>query len=601
MKLCLLLVAIAATFINADDVIVQKRTVKCDSVLAVKVCDRFRNIATSIKLKANVIEEAIKDAYSKGITKAEEVKASVEKFLEKEILSKSCEDLVDKQFCDKLDTVGKYLQKKGDQLKPYLVKAMLEGAALAKDIKAKVEDYIRNDLMKNTCADILPADKCKQIEDIGAALKLKADQIKQATIDSVLKGYNKVQDTVMTTLTSMKKYAENFTCEELLNPDVCVNLRAYAKKIRIGMPKMMNAVRSAIVMGYKVGKGFTTVVYKIADAFIDCEQFLSADNCRRIKSLAAKVGVTAQKVKESIVDAVKKGVIKATDLYKSILNYLKNKFGRRKRSLMEKRDLKAVLEKYKKMLENGIIQAKEYLKKAIAKTLDTMKVVDAKIRAAVEKAILEGKSKYKDIKKLIADMLAKKGSQISKRQAPSLTDLLKKALKKSTGIMKWTIKNLLELTTTQLHTIKRYVQTVLDKVLGTYKRDVEVSVIADESDAMLKEHLKEISNKFALDVDSMMEEIADETSSLIEDISDETRMQKRFIDLDSDGLKEYVTKILKQHVGKAYDKIMAKSKDLMKDIEDALKKAGGSIIDVSKVVLAKINEMLKNVEAGKEF
>lgn len=62
------------------------------------------------------------------------------------------------------------------------------------------------------------------------------------------------------------------------------------------------------------------------------------------------------------------------------------------------------------MLENGIIQAKEYLKKAIAKTLDTMKVVDAKIRAAVEKAILEGKSKYKDIKKLIADMLAKKGT-----------------------------------------------------------------------------------------------------------------------------------------------------------------------------------------------
>lgn len=49
---------------------------------------------------------------------------------------------------------------------------------------------------------------------------------------------------------------------------------------------------------------------------------------------------------------------------------------------------------------------------------------------------------------------------------------------------------------------------------------------------MLKEHLEEISNKFALDVDSMMEEIADETSSLIEDISDETRMQKRFIDCE---------------------------------------------------------------------
>ena len=49
---------------------------------------------------------------------------------------------------------------------------------------------------------------------------MKAKEIKNATIESILKGYHKVQDTVMVTLTTMKKYAEKFLCEDLLNPDV---------------------------------------------------------------------------------------------------------------------------------------------------------------------------------------------------------------------------------------------------------------------------------------------------------------------------------------------------------------------------------------------
>jgi len=571
----------------------------CDGILAVKVCDRFRNIAANLQLKASVIENKIKDAYRNGVTKAEDIKQIVDKFLEQKILSKKCEDLVDQIFCDRLDEIGQYLKLKGGELKPYIAKAIIDGAELAKDVKEKVVEYIKNDLMKKKCIDILPADKCQQIEDIGNALKLKADQIKQATIESILKGYSKVKDTVTDTLTTMKDYAANFTCTELLNPDVCVSLREYATKIRVGMPKMMNAVRTAIVLGYKVGKGFTKIVYKIADAFIDCEDFLSAEKCKKIKSVATKVGETAVRVKEAIANAVTKGITEATKIYKSALDFF-NKFGRRRRSVIDG-DLKSTLEKYRELLKKGIAKAEVYLKKSIAKVMDTLQIADSKIREAVEQAVLAGKTKYSDLKKYIEDLVKQQGGlTIYKRDAPSLRDLLTQALSKATGIIKYTIKKLLSMANEQLQTIKRYVQSVIDKVIGQQKRDVDYMMAEDESDKAAKENMKLISDDVADKIENMLDEVALNTAALLNELDDEKKMQKRFLDIDlsKTNLKDIVDSILKSYVGPIYEKLAAKSNELVKQIQDALQKSAGSIVDSAKIILAKINEMISNIQSG---
>ena len=41
-----------------------------------------------------------------------------------------------------------------------------------------------------------------------------------AVVEGVVKGFTKVEDKVSSALNDMKEYAANFTCEELLNPDV---------------------------------------------------------------------------------------------------------------------------------------------------------------------------------------------------------------------------------------------------------------------------------------------------------------------------------------------------------------------------------------------
>jgi len=375
------------------------------------------------------------------------------------------------------------------------------------------------------------------------------------------------------------------------------------------MPKMMNAVRSAIIMGYKVGKGFLTVVYKIADAFIDCEHFLSHENCEKIKTTVSKIGAKVTEIATAIKDAIKKGITQAERIYTNTLNYFKNKFGRSKRSILDKFDFEEKLKKYKEMLKKHIATADKYLKEALKVVMEKFKIADQAIKQAVEKAIAEGKIKYEQIKQYIKELIAKKenGQSISKRDTYvlGLKDLLKKALAKATGVTKYILKKLIELPMEKLQSMKRMVQDIVDKVLGTEtKRDAEDETNDMNVDNMLLGKVNELSDELEDQIDDMVADIAEETHDVIHEVlKGEKNMQKRQIDINLKDLNlaEYVTEVLKQKVGDLYKKVMGKSSELMKEIKEALANAGNNLLNVSKVILDKVNKMIEKIKAGKEF
>jgi len=375
------------------------------------------------------------------------------------------------------------------------------------------------------------------------------------------------------------------------------------------MPKMMNAVRSAIIMGYKVGKGFLTVVYKIADAFIDCEHFLSHENCEKIKTTVSKIGAKVTEIATAIKDAIKKGITQAERIYTNTLNYFKNKFGRSKRSILDKFDFEEKLKKYKEMLKKHIATADKYLKEALKVVMEKFKIADQAIKQAVEKAIAEGKIKYEQIKQYIKELIAKKenGQSISKRDTYvlGLKDLLKKALAKATGVTKYILKKLIELPMEKLQSMKRMVQDIVDKVLGTEtKRDTEDETNDMNDDNMLLGKVNELSDELEDQIDDMVADIAEETHDVIHEVlKGEKNMQKRQIDINLKDLNlaEYVTEVLKQKVGDLYKKVMGKSSELMKEIKEALANAGNNLLNVSKVILDKVNKMIEKIKAGKEF
>ena len=60
------------------------------------MCTKFKDAAITLKLKANAIEEAVTDAYNKGITKAQDIQATIENFLKEQVVNKECKDFLEK-------------------------------------------------------------------------------------------------------------------------------------------------------------------------------------------------------------------------------------------------------------------------------------------------------------------------------------------------------------------------------------------------------------------------------------------------------------------------------------------------------------------------
>ena len=93
MKLAIFFALLALTFAQNPAQYQLHIPSKCEDVLAVKVCDRLRNTAATLKLKSEEVKNAVVSAYQQGKVKAEEVEKAVNDFLVNKVLNKKCEDL----------------------------------------------------------------------------------------------------------------------------------------------------------------------------------------------------------------------------------------------------------------------------------------------------------------------------------------------------------------------------------------------------------------------------------------------------------------------------------------------------------------------------
>lgn len=91
MKFFILLALLAVTFADNDGGKLHIPN-KCEDVLAVKVCDKLKKTAETLKLKSEEVKKGLVDAYTKGKKTAIEIEAAVNDFLVNQVLNKKCED-----------------------------------------------------------------------------------------------------------------------------------------------------------------------------------------------------------------------------------------------------------------------------------------------------------------------------------------------------------------------------------------------------------------------------------------------------------------------------------------------------------------------------
>ncbi len=59
-----------------------------------QVCTKLRAIAAALKIKAEKVEEAVREVVGEGVTKATEIYVKVVEFMKREVLSKTCVDFL---------------------------------------------------------------------------------------------------------------------------------------------------------------------------------------------------------------------------------------------------------------------------------------------------------------------------------------------------------------------------------------------------------------------------------------------------------------------------------------------------------------------------
>lgn len=62
--------------------------------IALQICDKLKEIAAKLKVRIEKVNEMVKDAVIAGYQNREEIYNNVLKFLNDEVLSKTCEDIL---------------------------------------------------------------------------------------------------------------------------------------------------------------------------------------------------------------------------------------------------------------------------------------------------------------------------------------------------------------------------------------------------------------------------------------------------------------------------------------------------------------------------
>lgn len=306
MKLAIFFALLALTFAQNPAQYQLHIPSKCEDVLAVKVCDRLRNTAATLKLKSEEVKNAVVSAYQQGKVKAEEVEKAVNDFLVNKVLNKKCEDLTSVENCNKLRELAAEMKIQADKVAEFIVKQIAI-------------------LKTKTCEDMLDADNCNKLRDLAGKLKIKADALKEMVIASYIKTKANAKQAVVEAYNKVKDYVMATKCEDMFNPDLCASFRKYAEKTKVALPRIMETAFELAKKGIAIGKGFVEKVYNIVDYFYDCEDVFDKESCIRIRGWAAKVSVTAEKVELLIKKYVRIFIEKSTTIYQTIKKYVQDK------------------------------------------------------------------------------------------------------------------------------------------------------------------------------------------------------------------------------------------------------------------------------------
>jgi len=113
---------------------------KCEDVLSAKICGELRAIALRLKVKAEEVDKIIQEAAAKGITKATELIELARKKLVELATKFGCQDIIPKAICEKIKELAAKFKVKAEQVEEFIKEIVSKGATSIHEIIRKIID-----------------------------------------------------------------------------------------------------------------------------------------------------------------------------------------------------------------------------------------------------------------------------------------------------------------------------------------------------------------------------------------------------------------------------------------------------------------------------
>merc|ERR1712212_1439308 len=204
-------------------------------------------------------------------------------------------------------------------------KGITKASDIAKIVRAKLVELATN----FKCEDALSAEACAKIREVAALMKIKMDKVMAVIKEIIAKGIVKAKEII----DEIKKHffptleideLNEIKCEDVLSAKVCTELRTIAKTMKVKIEEIdaiiRKLVKEKITDVKRIIKEVKAKLVELAKNF-KCTDVLNESVCKEIKDFAAKIKIEAKKVDEIIKKIVVEGVIKAKEIIKKIIEH----------------------------------------------------------------------------------------------------------------------------------------------------------------------------------------------------------------------------------------------------------------------------------------
>jgi len=256
-------------FFFPDHALMIDNAVVCEDVLSKQACAALREAAKKLKEKAEIVDQLVREAVKKGITKASEIIAKVQAKIIDLATNFKCEDALSKKVCDKIHEIADLVGVQYAKVVAYMKKVIAEGKTTAKAIIEAIKKFFfpKHALMIENaiaCEDVLSAKACTELRTIAKALKVKVAEIDAIIRKLVKEKITDAKKIIAAVKAKLIELATNFKCTDVLSEKVCKEIKDFAAKIEVEAHKIDELIKKIVVEGVTKAK---EIIKKIIEHF----------------------------------------------------------------------------------------------------------------------------------------------------------------------------------------------------------------------------------------------------------------------------------------------------------------------------------------------